>query len=426
MIRYLVGLFAALLFAPMAQAVDKVTEYGLNNVWGSAASVCAAYATYASSQHATLNYTVNSSTPPSCVLNNIRKSTGLPNGQTTTVSYSTRLACPENSTGTDTCTCNSGFSDVGGVCVPGSPECEVGQGRTFNRTAGWARSPKADADDIVDFYGPPSSNYDYNDGTCVGDLTGIDQCWRSQEPSAQGLYRLSCDHTMVISGPSTSAGDANADPTTDNATCPGFVGQVNGKPVCVGTASSPLPAPVAAPDVPTGAGNPSAGPKPATGPGSGSNGAGRTPADGTGGNDGGPASAAVGAGGTGPRSDGTEPTGEVCGAAPLPPCNVKVDETGTPNEASAPGRFTQGNTDLDKVKTDANDAFGDHRDIQLPAWTWTFQFPTGCTPLVLGGYDDFEIDVCQFQPMIHDLMSVLWVIAGIWGMIALFQRATGT
>lgn len=334
--------------------------------------------------------------------------------------------CPAGATlSGSTCTCGDGYAELGATCVATSSTCPVGQGKTTNRTEGWARSANPDANDVVSDLGSPSTVYGYNDGVCVGNITGVDRCWRSQEPSAQGLYRLSCDYTMVVTATSTSTGESNSDPDEPVASCPGFVGEVNGKTVCVGTSSNPLPAGTDAPNAPTSAGNPSAGPKPSTGPGSGS-GAGRTPSTGNGGNNGGPSSAAVGRGGSGQRGDLPEVPGEICGAAPLPPCNVKVDETGVPAEGTAESRFGQGVIDLDAVKTEANTAFNDHRDIQLPNWTWTCAFPSGCTALVLPAFNDFEIDVCQFQPIIHDLMSVLWVIAGIWGLIALFQRATGT
>lgn len=230
---------------------------------------------------------------------------------------------------------------------------------------------------------------------------------------------------MIVSGESTSPGDANADPENDNAICPGVVGTVNGKAMCVGNASNPLPSPTPAPNQPTSAGNPSAGAKPATGEGSGSSGAGRTPTGGSGGNDGGPASAAVGRGGTGDRGEPGEDGTGVCGAPPLPSCNVKVDETGTPAEGAAAGRFGQANTDVDGTQNDAEGFIRGIEDIVLPSWSWSFSFPTGCTPLVLPAFNDLEIDVCQWQPIIHDLMSVIWVIAGIWGFIGLFRNATG-
>lgn len=334
--------------------------------------------------------------------------------------------CPPNSTlAGSMCTCNAGYEESGGTqCLPANPICEIGKGHTFNRTEGWARSPNPDADDMLAPTTVPNM-YGYNDGACVGNIVNVDMCYRGQVPTAQGLYRVSCDYTMVVTGSAQSSGEQNSNPSEPDAACPGFVGEVNGKTVCVGTASNPLPSDSPAPNKPTQAGNPSAGAKPSTGEGSGSTGAGRTPTAGSGGNAGGPAGAAVGRGGTGDRGEDGEDANAVCGAAPLPACAVKVDETGVPAEGTADGKFAQAGTDLGKVQTDAIGAFGDHQNISLPGWTWTFQFPTGCTPLVLGAFDDLEIDVCQWQPIIHDLMSMLWIIAGIWGLIDLFRRTTG-
>ncbi|MCW5669980.1 MAG: hypothetical protein KIT86_09975 [Hydrogenophaga sp.] len=420
MLRYIIGLFAALAASASFAATQHEVWYPNQTGWSTVFHKTAAE----SCQYYLANYW------------------GVPYGSTTISGPDTAQCFQSGGTarGTvfrtfQTLSCTGGqvpkFSGSGAAagnwqCV--STQCVVGQGRTFNRTEGWGRSSNPDANDLVhDYLMQPSDLYDYNDGVCVGNIATVQSCYRSQEPSSQGLYRLSCDYSMVITGESSTSGDTAASPLTPNASCPGFVGEVNGKTVCVGTAASPLPS-VAAPDKPTLAGNPSAGLKPSSGEGSGSTGAGRTPTAGSGGNAGGPASASVGRGGTGARGEPGAPgedASAVCGAPPLPACAVKVDETGTPAAADADSRFAQANTDLGKVQTDANDAFGDHRDISLPGWSWTFSFPTGCTALVLPAFGDLEIDVCQFQPVIHDLMSLLWVIAGIWGLIDLFMRTTG-
>jgi hypothetical protein len=350
---------------------------------------------------------------------------GSPHGAQVRVSVAT--VCPANSTLSGvSCTCDSGHAEVGGSCSPTSATCPVGQGKTTNRTEGWARSPNINANDVVEDLGPPSSLYGYNDGVCVGNITRVERCFRSAEPSAQGLYRISCDYTIVVTGPSTSSGDATSDPAQAPASCPGFVGEVNGKTVCVGTASNPLPAGTDAPNDPTSAGNPSAGPKPSTGPGSGSDGAGRTPTTGSGGNSGGPASAAIGPGGSGLRnSEGSDESGEVCGASPLPACNVKVDEAGVPAEGTASQRFQQGLIDLAQVETDSQARINDAKESDLPEWSWTFALPTGCAPYAMEAFG-LELDVCQFQPIIHDIMSFLWLSAGVFGLLALFRQSVGT
>lgn len=339
-------------------------------------------------------------------------------------------SCPANSSlSGSSCTCNSGYTQEGSTCV--SNQCPLGQGRTFNRTEGWGRSANADADDLVVSYGAPASVYDYNDGVCVGNIAKVEQCWRSQEPSAQGLYRTSCDYTMVISGDAPpSTGDSAANPETPIPPCPGTLGTVNGKPMCVGTASNPLPSPQAAPNQPTGAGNPSAGVKPSTGPGSGSTGSGRTPSTGNGGNDGGPASSAIGRGGSGQRAEGSETgdeTGAVCGAPPLPACNVKVDETGTPNGSTfgtspeLDGALNQREAGL----ATARDSAGDASWGIVPSWIvdrpcepWN----VATLPEVIGG-GAVTLDLCPFKPISDGILNFVWVCYAIFAVTGLVASA---
>lgn len=420
--KFFFGLVAALLFSTAAHAVIPASQ-GYKYIIGpeegsSLAAVAAAFAgprelTWTGCGEWFNNHTI-------CTF---ASASGPVNMDTTRQDQG--LTCPANSTlGGSNCTCNTGYEESGNQCVPANPVCQIGKGHTFNMTVGWARSPNADANDLVGSPAPNPGPYDYNDGACVGNISALNSCWRSQEPSAQGLYRLSCDYTMVVTGSSQTPGDAASNPSTPDATCPGFVGEVNGKTVCVGTASSPLPADSPAPNKPTGAGNPSAGAKPANGEGSGSNGAGRTPTAGSGGNAGGPASAAVGRGGTGDRGEDGEDGTAVCGAAPLPACAVKVDETGVPGESSADGRFQQGREGLLQVESDAQARINDAKEALLPAWTWTFALPTGCAPYPLEAFG-LTLDICQFQPMIHDIMSFLWLSATIFGLIALFRQNVG-
>lgn len=352
------------------------------------------------------------------------------NGATATIlAYSQPvLACPANATlGAGQCTCNSGYNQNGNSCV--NAQCEVGKGRTFNRTEGWARGTNADADDVVSSVGPPQGIYDYNDGVCVGNITAIDRCYRSQEPTTQGLYRLSCDYTMVVTGEASGAGDSAASPTTPNASCPGFVGEVNGKTVCVGTASNPLPS-NAAPNSPTVAGNPSAGVKPASGPGSGATGADRTPTTGSGGNTGGPASAAVGRGGTGVRgeagADG-EDAKAVCGAPPLPSCNVKVDETGTPDGSSF-GTSSELDGALNSREAGlatARDKAGDASWGIVPRWTEDREcepWHMFTLPEAVGG-SEVGVDLCPLMPIADGILNFIWVMLGIFAVTGLVASA---
>lgn len=423
MLRYLFGLLAALFLSLPVHAAfpaQQVWYYGMPGAGGSHSSISAWGAAYAAPR----NLTFGGCDPFVSSNNTWCHFTNISNGNPVPVQmqrYPGGLGCPPNAalSGSE-CTCNSGYLEEGNACVV-EPMCEVGKARTVNVTSGWARSSTPNANDLAIDYGAPVL-HDYNDGTCVGNIATVDACWRSQEPHTNGLYRVSCDFTMVMTGDAMSSGDANADPMTSEPSCPGFLGEINGKPACVGTASSPLPS-LPSPTPSPNPGNPTAGEKPSSGEGSGSTGSGRTPSAGGGGNTGGPGGAASRPGWVN-RSPG-EDTGQPCGGPGQPVCAVKVDETGVPAEGTAEGRFTQAGSDIDTVKTDAQGAFDDHKNIALPSWTWTFQFPTGCTPLSLGAYGDLSIDVCQWQPIIHDLMSLLWIGAGIWGLIALFRNATG-
>jgi hypothetical protein len=415
------GLVAALLFSFNVHASippTSTTEYSCGYGWYPSAH--AALAAHPSTQNGTFGQPWRIDVF-SCYAT--RMATGvetfLSNSSLRTVN-----SCPANSTLVGSvCVCSSGYNQVGNVCV--NAQCEVGKGRTFNRTEGWARTSGADANDVVSNIGPPAGIYDFNDGVCVGNITSIDKCFRSQEPSTQGLYRISCDYTMVVTGDSSSGGDPATSPATPDAACPGFVGEVNGKAVCVGTASSPLPSPSNAPNEPTAPGNPAAGVKPSTGPGSGADGPGRTPTTGAGGNAGGPAGAAVGRGGTGDRgengADG-EDAKAVCGAPPLPACNVKVDETGTPTAASAEGLFSGPGAGVDEQKGLMDGLLNTIESWDIGNWTWTFALPTGCVAFEIEMAASVSVDPCRYQETIHDLMSVIWVLTGICAAFIIFER----
>lgn len=49
-------------------------------------------------------------------------------------------------------------------------------------------------------------------------------------------------------------------------------------------------------------------------------------------------------------------------------------------------------------------------------WSWSFQFPTGCTPLVMADFG-VTINPCEWQSMIHDLMSMIWIISTFFGVL---------
>lgn len=104
-----------------------------------------------------------------------------------------------------------------------------------------------------------------------------------------------------------------------------------------------------------------------------------------------------------------------CGLPGTPPC--KMDESGTPSPVAPLA--------LDP----AGDPVSDLKDIiatppvAAVGFSWSFNLPSSCSPIPLGGFGAIypELDVCRFQPMIHDLMSMIWVITGFlgaWGMLS--------
>lgn len=120
-----------------------------------------------------------------------------------------------------------------------------------------------------------------------------------------------------------------------------------------------------------------------------------------------------------------EPFEMPCGIAGTPPCGVKVDETGVNSDSSTV--FDAAKSNIDEVEQAAKDALGDGgpaRSIQAPQWSWTFSLPSGCSPYPLEPFG-MSVDVCAFQDTIHDLMSLLWVGAGLFGLLGLLRSAFG-
>jgi hypothetical protein len=108
-----------------------------------------------------------------------------------------------------------------------------------------------------------------------------------------------------------------------------------------------------------------------------------------------------------------------CGLPATPPC--KIDETGTP-----PEQQKEVETDIESRMQEAKDiAQGDvSRFDPFPAISWTFALPTGCGVIAIPAFAPFlsEINICPFQEMFHSIMSMVWVIGGLFGAISIFWR----
>lgn len=111
-----------------------------------------------------------------------------------------------------------------------------------------------------------------------------------------------------------------------------------------------------------------------------------------------------------------------CGLPDTPKC--KIDETGTPDKETLDG------------KKEAEDQNKELRDFvtdpksKLPAFptlSWAFSMPTGCAPFPLGAaFAPYitELNICPYQEVFHDIMSVVWIIGGLFGAISMFWRST--
>ena len=302
---------------------------------------------------------------------------------------------------------------TGDFCVP--DKCEVERAKTIqtNFTVGWVKDPYAANVDSVanmvgDYIGPKFNTYQCVAG-CKRYIDSSDgQGFISLEAGPNGLYRMSMDITTIGQGTTCSVPpNSPGDPNAPSPPCPGTIGQVNGKNVCLpkpGPNSSPLPAPTnpasaPSPGVPITPGNPSAGDKPATGPGAGSGGGGRTPPTGNGGNDGG-SSSSVGSGSSGGGGTTGGPNPAPSTDKPKDPCGLpgsaacKIDESGT---GTGKGDLDGELGKFDQANAGHQTAIGKSgKSVEGLSWEWGFTLPQGqCTPFSWGKGAAFKVDPCS-------------------------------
>lgn len=104
-----------------------------------------------------------------------------------------------------------------------------------------------------------------------------------------------------------------------------------------------------------------------------------------------------------------------CGLPDTPAC--KINETGTPAAVAATALDPAGDPIADLRSIVANPV------VAPVAFTWSFQLPSSCGPIPVPGFAQHvdPIDICAYQPIIHDLMSLCWLLAGVigsWGMLS--------
>lgn len=112
-----------------------------------------------------------------------------------------------------------------------------------------------------------------------------------------------------------------------------------------------------------------------------------------------------------------------CGLPSTPPC--RIDEEGTPGTEVA--KFDDAESEIERFKGGLLESIQSKLDEITHEWTWTFALPTGCSALQFDTQVGpvVQIDMCEWQPMIHDIMSMIWAAAGVFGAMMIFLRSNG-
>jgi len=117
-----------------------------------------------------------------------------------------------------------------------------------------------------------------------------------------------------------------------------------------------------------------------------------------------------------PGAQPAPPTEEkdTCGMPGTPQC--KIDEAGTP--ATSPDKVAEVEPLIAPLAALVAVM------PALPALSWGFTLPSSCGVIPLPAFAPFlaSVDVCPFQPMFHDVMTVVWVLGGLFGAIGIFWR----
>lgn len=112
---------------------------------------------------------------------------------------------------------------------------------------------------------------------------------------------------------------------------------------------------------------------------------------------------------------------KTCGLPDTPPC--RIDESGTPPPPPADS-MPDPEDALEPIKT-----VFENPQVADTSWSWSLQLPTGCSAFALPtlfGVTIPPIDVCQWQGVIHDLMSMLWIGVSIFFCAGMVFRTLST
>lgn len=99
---------------------------------------------------------------------------------------------------------------------------------------------------------------------------------------------------------------------------------------------------------------------------------------------------------------------------------MKVNEKGTPDGVGT--SFDAAKKKSDDTHTAQVKSIEDAAKRETgPAWDFSFQLPTGCTPMQTP-IGNFTLDPCRYQGTIHDLMSMVWAAITVFTIIGMVGR----
>jgi len=351
------------------------------------------------------------------------------------------LGCPNGGTlSGNNCVCPPGYTDTGSACNPPSQPaaCPEGQFRELADGACIEKCPVNQGNGAMEYPAPGSRSeavcgqrmklgglgvmdYQGNEILCQYAGTGVTVC-------ADTGGGMMCHSEMTYGLGKTCSAETDVPPDTTpcsagelycdkNGACPsGYnAGDFNGRALCVKSGEavqtverkkSPLdppkdpplpPAPNPIPNAETGANDPNpeifdsvvnVGDK------------------------------AVKGGGGGAGGGGGEDI-ITCGLPNTPKC--KIDETGTPTKGDF-GDATKSLNDAAKAREDGLSDVTSSQGKQT-SWAWNLALPSGCQPLSLNMFIKTVVfDPCAYQPVFHDLMSLLWAGATLFAVFGLVGR----
>ena len=136
-----------------------------------------------------------------------------------------------------------------------------------------------------------------------------------------------------------------------------------------------------------------------------------------------------GPGGQGGANSGNDDNDQepTCGYGDLPPCNTRIDETGTPHDAGdrmetnkLNNEYTKLDNALDDIskKSDKDTSWG-----VTPGW-----FQSGsCSPFQFGDIKGqaFRIDYCVAMPYARAVSTFLWVVVTFFAITGMVSRTVG-